>query len=411
MVVKMGKKVICYIQAFDCEHTIEAAMRSVQDQTYGDWRCFVLSNGNKNTVEAPNWSFDVIKSAAARDSRFIVLNKRENSLDMYIPMLYHLAKSFPDSYLCSLDADDEYRPDFFERAVALAEGRDLDIVACGTEIMLKEDERAAEAVLLSRREVQEDLAIRGEDLTRRFPVYKPFFNEMWGKLYRTDLFGPAYDWKYAERHFFGRFLPDTLFTIDNLSRSRAVGILSGTSHKFYQYRRRKDSNATILTNAFSAGRQAGRVFRRNKFSVYDTHETIMRFLRAHGEVTDDLYEYMQAVLVGWFGDYYARTLLPTQDERKFARSASRLVSHPKFDEVMLYQDSGKYDNLRGHDTRIEFCRRLRDTALGQKAIRERRRWYGKDLPCPPAAERMLDQVIQKLDETVQALLGVQGKGE
>ena len=43
---KMERKVICYIQAFDCEKTIEAAMQSILNQTYKNWICFVLSNGN-----------------------------------------------------------------------------------------------------------------------------------------------------------------------------------------------------------------------------------------------------------------------------------------------------------------------------------------------------------------------------
>lgn len=407
----MRKKVICYIQAFDCEHTIEAAMQSVLNQSYEDWLCFVLSNGNRNMAEAPDWSFDVIKSVAARDNRFVVLNKRDNSIDMYIPMLYHLARSFPESYLCSLDADDEYRSDFFERGVALAETQDLDIVACGTEIRLKEDEEARDSVLLSKREVQEDLVIRRTDFTRLFPVYKPFFNEMWGKLYRTELFGPAYDRKYASRHFFKRFLPDTLFTIDNLSRSKAIGILSGTSHQFYQYRQRKESNATLVSNSFVASSQTGHIFCKSRFSVYDTHETVLAFLRTHGEVTGELYEYMQAVLAGWLGDYYTRTLLPTQDEKKFAELASKLIFHPKFDEVIRYQGSEKYNNLRDYDTRLAFCRRLRNTALGLKAIRNGKWGKRRSLPCSPATEKALDRVIQKLDQTIQVLLRAQGKGE
>ena len=62
-----GTKIICCIQAFDCEKTIEAAMESVRAQSYDNWLCFVLSNGNKNTPRTPNGSFDVIKNTAARD--------------------------------------------------------------------------------------------------------------------------------------------------------------------------------------------------------------------------------------------------------------------------------------------------------------------------------------------------------
>lgn len=405
----MGKKIICYIQAFNCEHTIAATMRSVQNQTYDDWLCFVLSNGNRNTVEAPNWSLDIIKSVAAGDSRFIVLNKRTNSLDMYVPTLYYLANCFPDSYICSLDADDEYQSDFFARGIALAEEHDLDIVACGTEIRLKENEETVDSTLLSRREVQEDLVIREGDFTRQFLVYKPFFNEMWGKLYRAGLFGPQHSWAYAQRHFFRHFLPDTLFTMDNLSRSRAIGILSGTSHRFYQYRRRKESNATLAANSHAA---AGQLFhRKNKFSVYDTHKTIMDFLQAHGEIDSELNEYMQAVLIGWFGDYYTRTLLPVQDEKTFAELAKKLVFNPKFDEAIRYRDSGKYNNLRGYETRIAFCRKLRNTALGQRAIRNREIGAIGNLPCSHATGRELDRLIHKLDETICNLLEKQEEGE
>mgnify|MGYP002800502680 CR=1 FL=1 len=144
----MTKKIICYIQAFDCEKTIAATMQSILEQTYKNWICFVLSNGNENTVSAPNWSFDVIKNYAAIDSRFIVLNKRKNDLGMYMPMLYHLAQSFPDSYICSLDADDTYKNDFFERSIIFAEKNDLDIVACGTDIILKERTDSSTETLL-----------------------------------------------------------------------------------------------------------------------------------------------------------------------------------------------------------------------------------------------------------------------
>ena len=167
----MGKLVVCYIQAFDCEKTIEAAMESVHRQTYNNWLCFVLSNGNRNLPESPNYSFDIIKKTASLDRRFIVLNKEYNYIDMYIPMLYHLANHFPDSYICSLDADDEYKPDFFERAVELADREKLDIVACGTEIVLKKRAGSRKETLLNRRELTDDLIIRGEDFTKKFSTY------------------------------------------------------------------------------------------------------------------------------------------------------------------------------------------------------------------------------------------------
>ena len=411
----MRKKVICFIQAFDCEKTIEATMRSVLEQTYPYWYCFVLSNGNRNALEAPNYSFDVIKNFAARDKRFVVLNKKYNSIDMYIPSLYHLAGMFPDDYICSLDADDIYENDFFERAVIFAEKEGLDIVACGTQIVLKKNEEAVEERLIGKREMEDDLIVRGEDFARKFIRYRSYFNEMWGKLYRASLFSDErYDWKYAKKHFFGRFLPDTLFTFDNLSRCRALGILAGTSHKFYQFEQRKLSNATLAANAFAANHQRkGRsalgqfIPSTNKFNVHDTYGMIMSFLRSHGRMDKETYEYMQAILFGWYGDYYARTLLPTSGEKALAEHTRRLVMHPKFDRLMRFRDSGKYDNLKGYKARKEFCVLLRNTLAYQPVIHNREKSGKINLACTPQTQYVLKQTIHKIDATIKVVESLQ----
>jgi len=407
---KMSKKVICYIQAFDCEHTIEAAMQSILDQTYENWLCFVLSNGNKNTAEAPNWSLDIIKNFAARDSRFVVLNKRDNDITRYMQMLYLLARSFPDCFICSLDADDVYKSDFFERAVMLAETEKLDIVACGTDIVLKKNSNATEETFLRCRMVEENMIIRGEAFTRRFAEYKPFFNEMWGKLYRANLFSPQHNEAYAQKNYWRHFLPDTLFIIDNLSRSTAIGILSGTSHKFYQFEQRNATNATTFVNVEQANfHPEGNKLYIHRFSVYATYETVMKFLRSHGEIDEALYEYMQAVLFGWFEDFFSRTLLLTAIESKLTYHVKRLIFNPKFDELIAYKDSGKYDNLRGYQKRLDFCIRLRHMMMAQEVIHNRRFLIIKNLPCTPFTQRELNKIIDKLDSTIQMLINLQKK--
>lgn len=404
----MGKKVICYIQAYDCKKTIEAAMESVLNQTYGNWICFVLSNGNSPSPARDNGCFDVIKGFAARDSRFVVLNKKYNYLNIYFPMLCLLAQKFPDSYICSLDADDTYKSDFFERGVALAEAHGLDIVACGTEIVLQRRPGAKKETLLRRRELSEDLIVRGEDFTRKFPVYKPFFNEMWGKLYDASIFGKEQNTEYSEKHFVRRFLPDMLITLDQLSRSAAIGVLSGTCHKFYQFEQRSLENATAEVNGSDANsKKARRLFGGSRFSVYHTYETALAFLRSRGEIDDGLYEYMQAVLFGWFRDFYSRTLLLTTSEKNLAQHVSCLVFHPKFDELMRYRDSGKYDNLKNYEQRTEFCRLLRNMLVCQEGMGNRERGRKIHLQCTKATKRKLDKIVAKLDETLQILDEIQ----
>lgn len=401
--------VVCCIQAFDCEKTIEAAMESIRNQSYENWLCFVLSNGNKNSAEAPNWSFDVIRNCAARDRRFIVVNKRENDMHMYFWMLGHLVVSFPDAYICTLDADDEYDSNFFERGVAFAEEKELDIVACGTEIIRKKRAGETEGTLLSRRQVEEDLVVRKDAFAKMFPTYKPFFNEMWGKLYRARLLRRKNYRQYMQERLVGRFLADTLLTIDCLDLSRSIGILSGTCHRFYQYEQRMSTNATLIANAVVASSQE-RSRKRSKFSVYSTHEQIMTFLRKHGEVDEALNEYMQAVLFGWFNDYYNRTLLPIQNEKSFVFLAARLIDHPQFIELMTYRDSGKYQNLAGYRQRLVFCRHLRNALVAQQMVRNREGLRRKGLPCTPAVQRQLAELIGKLDETARRIIRLQKEG-
>ena len=422
----MKKRVICFICAFDCELTVEAAMRSVQNQTYDNWLCVVLSNGNRNSAYEPNWTYDVIKKFAAKDRRFIVVNKRKNSIDMYPRMLFHLAKCYPDSYICSLDADDEYSSDFFERAVSLAEEHDLDVVACGTELILKERAGGDEKALLSRRQINENMIIRKEDYTNQFLAYKPFLNEIWGKLYRASLLAETEDRK--DNYFkIGEslFVSDSLFVLDLLKRSSAIGILSGTSHKFYHFEIRKASNATNVSsvsnhrsviNRFTKFTKLFRLpklpkltklFKSTLLPIYKTYNYFLSFLNTYGDISDELYEYMQAILFGWFNDFYARVLLQVQSEQAFAKLVSKLVFDPKFDELMCYKDSGKYNNLRDYKKRKEFCTLLYHLSLCQKGVRNNIVRKKDDQPCSLRTRRELDRVAAKLEATIETLSKLQ----
>lgn len=403
----MGAKVICYIQAFDCERTIEAAMQSVLDQTYENWLCFVLSNGNRNTAAAPNATFDVIKNFAAKDNRFVVMNKKVNVVGMTGYAMSGLASRFPGSYLCALDADDEYERDFFHRGVTLAETHHLDIVACGTEIIQKEQAGEREGTLIKRRQIEEDLVIPKDQFTSRFMTYKPFFNETWGKLYRAELFPSDKTEERALREMVGgRFAADLLLALFLLSKSRAMGVLSGTSHKYFQYLRRPGTNASIMANATLAKEQSRRPGKM-RYSIYSTHEIVMDFLRKHGEVDQALYEYTQAVLAGWLESYFTHALLPVQDEAAVAVLAAQLVFHPKFDGLMRYQGSGRYDNLRNYQQRMEFCWRLRYMLIAQHSVYNRKWLWKEGLRCSPATRKKLDRIIKKLEETIQMLSGLQ----
>lgn len=410
----MNKKVICYIQAFDCENTIEAAMESIRKQTYDNWLCFVLSNGNSEI--SGNHSLDIIKNISYRDKRFIVINKQYNDLQIYVSFLYYLSKCFPQSYICSLDADDEYEPDFFARAVELAEKNKLEIVACGTTTILKEDAFSKDYTLISKRAVDKNLIIRGKNLNKLFPTYKSFLNEMWGKLYSTDLIYKNFTKKNIKYLLANRFVPDTLFAIYMLSKSNGIGILSGTSHKFYQFVRRNNNNGTALTNSGCSGGIRFKFFKvkpllsEKRFCIYFSYDYIMNFLSSHGKIGNELYDYMQAVLFGWINDFYNRTLLQITNEAKIAAYTKRLVFNPKFYELMTYTCNKKYDNLKDYVQRKNFCEKLKYFLICQPNIKNTTKLGIINLNCTRNTIRKLNKIIYRLDEIIKVLSEI-NKGE
>ncbi|MCL2218288.1 MAG: glycosyltransferase family 2 protein [Chitinispirillia bacterium] len=409
----MNKKIICYIQAFACEDTVAATMRSILEQTYENWICFVLSNGNEKVTgnSCINNSFDVIKAAAAKDSRFIVINKRLNDLDMYIQYIYHLSQMYPGSYICSLDSDDEYESDFFERAAAFAEENRLDIVAGGTSIYLKEAVDSEDKTLLSKRQLNEDLIVESKNFAGDFIRYKPFFNEMWGKLYSTNLFQGKgkFNKSHCYKKFFGRFLPDSLFTIDTLSNCKRIGVLSGTSHRFYHFVKRPAYNATQIANAAVACRQDSfnmltlrKILYNQVFSVYNTYDAFMAFLGSFGEISDELYEYMQAVLFGWFNDFYQRNFLEAQKTKLLAKRVGEFVFNDKFDEVIKYKAGDKYGNLRNFIERKRFVDMMYSFILAQEKVDNG--WYTSSV------KSKIRKIAAKLKDTSEALSKLQLEG-
>jgi hypothetical protein len=121
----------------------------------------------------------------------------------------------------------------------------------------------------------------------------------------------------------------------------------------------------------------------------------MSFLESFGKIDDRLHEYMQAVLFGWFGDYYSRVLLETQNTKMLSKHLRGLVFNGKFDELMRYGAGGKYNNLKGYAERLAFAEKLLSFARYQEIIGNGA--YGF------ATRRGMDKIADKLTETTAAL--------
>ncbi len=153
-----------------------------------------------------------------------------------------------------------------------------------------------------------------------------------------------------------------------------------------------------MSNVFVANRD-----KKNRFSIFYTYDRVCDFLKTYGTITNETYEYMQAVLMGWFWDFFSRVIISTTDEKKLTDHVAKLVFNPKFDELMSYHGSGKYRNIADYTQRIAYCTLLRNTLIGQKLIKNRNGLWKKDLKLSVFTANKIDRIIQKLDETMENL--------
>lgn len=107
--------------AFNAEHTIGAAIRSVQTQTLRDWELIVISDGSTDRT------FDVAQEIAASDPRIMVsAGKRAGRGSARNACIERVRGAF----VAICDSDDVSLPDRFEREVHRLSLTGADVVAC-----------------------------------------------------------------------------------------------------------------------------------------------------------------------------------------------------------------------------------------------------------------------------------------
>lgn len=105
-------KISVIMPAYNAERFVEAAIRSVMDQTVADWELLVLDDGSSDGTCA------IIESLAAQDGRIRVLpNEKNMGVARTRNRGLDLARG---RYIALLDSDDVWHPDKLENQLALA---------------------------------------------------------------------------------------------------------------------------------------------------------------------------------------------------------------------------------------------------------------------------------------------------
>jgi len=229
--------VIIRTNAYNAENTIERTIRSVLAQTYGNFRYYIIDDCSTDGTS------DIIAKYAEKDDRIRMLRNEINSFKavrLGVPaswgpavFLEYACRDYPEGrYFCLLDADDEYLPTFFEKAIDFIATNKLDIVGCGTYTVSEETgEPTGKDRFVSR-----DLLLQGDEFMRHISEYIYIMTAVWGKMYSLTI---AQKWYYEDK--IRTRLPHGILATDTIAVTRMfgyadrVGILAAKLHRQYKW--------------------------------------------------------------------------------------------------------------------------------------------------------------------------------
>ncbi len=104
---------------YNVEQYLERCLNSIMDQTFSDWNAILVNDGSTDN------SLEIAERFAAKDSRFVIINKKNGGLSD----ARNVGMSNSDSeYIMFVDTDDFIHPQTCEIAVALARKTGCDVV-------------------------------------------------------------------------------------------------------------------------------------------------------------------------------------------------------------------------------------------------------------------------------------------
>ena len=221
--------VIFYTQAYNAEYTIKRAINSVLNQSRSDFIYYICDNGSTDKT------WEILQGYAQGDNRIRLLQNYKNTaltgFDGWsnIKFVKHIINEYDlNSSFCSLDSDDEYKPDYLEKMLEFMEKNNLDVAACGNDYV-----DVSTNQITACRKLNADLILDNQSsYDYFFAYYHQFMRTIWGKLYRLSLLKQCDYENYEKLNDVG-YGVDTLFCMRAFQRAKRAGILSTTLHKYY----------------------------------------------------------------------------------------------------------------------------------------------------------------------------------
>lgn len=216
-------------KAYNAEATLSRAIESILNQSYTDFRYHLCDNGSTDGTA------QMIRKYAAMDNRITPFFNKHNmewtqeSEKFVLNMARHLAD---EDWLCVLDADDDYSPDFLKEMLQFANDNQLEYVACRSNFIDEVSGNTKNEYTLNQSFIMEK-----ESFGTLFPDYFRFMGARWGKLQKGSMLNcvdfNALDAELAHLQLSHR--SDTFTMLWYLRYARRAGVLAKLLHNYRLY--------------------------------------------------------------------------------------------------------------------------------------------------------------------------------
>ena len=123
--MEQEKRISVLMGVYNNEKTVEAAVRSIQAQTWPDWELICCDDGSTDR------SYEILCALANGDERIrVIRNERNHGLGYTLNRCF---KASHGEYIARMDADDESCPERFAKELAYLELGECEIVSTALE--------------------------------------------------------------------------------------------------------------------------------------------------------------------------------------------------------------------------------------------------------------------------------------
>jgi glycosyltransferase involved in cell wall biosynthesis len=223
----------------NAEDTIAKAIECVLNQSHPNFRLYLIDNGSTDKTG------EIMKKYARRDERVFFNQFCRNFKGGFAGSLSNFRQNFehvdsfnllrndnilqPEKWVCFIDADDTYAPDYLEKMLRFVKSNDLEMAMCGWDFV-----RPGK---VDRRELGENKVLSIAEFAENLPLYDKFTGPVWNKIFSYRIMAEYYDYfeeKFARLFRDGVFFygADTCFVYFMLSRLDKIGILGESLYRY-----------------------------------------------------------------------------------------------------------------------------------------------------------------------------------